>query len=101
MGVAAWTGYVGSGAVGDGPARCCDDRATSARRIGHEDVALDVDQLVLDVPDGVVDALVVDRRAELGDEEVDERLDPERAELLVELPEVEALQLGGQRSPAL
>jgi hypothetical protein len=65
--------------------------ARSARRVRHQDLALDVHEPVLDVPDGIVDALVVDGRPELGDEEVDERLDPERAQLLVELRGVPAV----------
>ena len=49
------------------------------------DLALDVDQLLRDVRRGIADALVVDRRPELGDEEVQESLGAELAERLVEL----------------
>ena len=62
-----------------------DARPRSGGALPLVDLALDVDQLLGDVRRGIADALVVDRRPELGDEEVQESLGAELAERLVEL----------------
>src|SRR5690349_9024366 len=72
-----------------------------ARSIALVDLAFDVAELGLHECRGVADALVVDGRAQLADEEVEQRLGAERAQRLVEFRGVPGGERPEQRGAAL
>lgn len=73
------------GAIASGGVQVLNEEVLASPRLGLVDLAVDVGKLLLHVATCVPDALVVDRRPELADEEVEQALGAKVADRFVEL----------------